>query len=171
MYAEVLALPEAEQLPRLAQFTRQKAAGLESMDRYHDANLDALADLERHDAEQSARAALTLAARRGDDPDYGTAIYFANLTLGTLAFRDGDRAGAIRYLEAASKAPVSEELAYGDVVFGCCGYPSLPRKLLAAGERDAVAAFFERMARINLAARAELRDRAAAIRRGESPRL
>jgi hypothetical protein len=170
-YAHVASLPEAERFGRLADLAHDAVRDLDQMDRYHDPNLKARADLDRRNAEQGAREALRLAARHRDHLEYGTAVYLANMTLGSLALRDGDRTAAIQYLNEASHAPSSERLAYGQgLVLDWPGSP-LPRKLLAAGERDAVAAFLERMARTNLAARVELRDKAAAIRRGESPRL
>ena len=91
------------------------------------------------------------------------------MTLGALALRDGDQAAAARLLLAAAAAPVSEELAYGgDVVSGVNWH--LAADLLARGERGAVATFLTRMAEVNIARRGELREAAATIRRGETPK-
>ena len=79
----------------------------------------------------------------------------------------GDRVAAIKYMREASKVPASEALAYGrDVAFGRSTW-RLPQELLDLGEAEAVADYFDRMARINLARRTDLREAAAKVRRGE----
>ena len=62
----------------------------------------------------AAEDALALAPKYRNHPQYGTAIYLANMTLGTLALRDGDREKAAQFLRRASRAPASEPLAYSD---------------------------------------------------------
>jgi hypothetical protein len=99
------------------------------------------------------------------DERQGTAIYFANMSLGSMALFDGDRKAAVRYLLAASRAPVSEELAYSRHIVGW----KLVRRLLDQGERESVIEFLERMAHISIVDQASLRECAAAIRRGDMP--
>jgi hypothetical protein len=89
------------------------------------------------------------------------------MTLSALALRDGDKKKAVAYLERASKAPASEELTYRDDVVSRW---RVTRDLVAQGERQAVIDFLERMAQTNLAERMDLREAAAALRRGETPR-
>jgi len=88
------------------------------------------------------------------------------MTLSALALRDGDKKKALEYLRRASQAPASEELTYSDHIVS--GWHII-RDLLAQGERQAVIDFLERMARTNLAERIDLREAAAALRRGETP--
>jgi hypothetical protein len=98
------------------------------------------------------------------------ALFVARLTLGSLALADGDKALASRYLLAAAEAPECEELQYRENL--AWGWElTLPRDLLKAGERDAVAAFLEQMARMSLVDRKDLLERAAAVRRGEVPKV
>jgi hypothetical protein len=104
-------------------------------------------------------------ARTIRDERQGTAIYFANMSLGSMALIDGDRKAAVKYLLAASRAPVSEELAYSRHIAGW----KLVRRLLEQGERESVIEFLERMALINVVDQASLRECAAAIRRGDMP--
>jgi hypothetical protein len=89
------------------------------------------------------------------------------MTLAALALRDGDKTTAIEHLRRASEAPASEELAYSDAVIA--DWRSLVRRLLAQNERPAVIEFLERMARINIAERLDLRQAADSLRRGENP--
>jgi hypothetical protein len=114
-----------------------------------------------------ANSLLTLAPKIVSHPRYGTAINRAHMVLASLAWRDHDRAGALQQLDEAGRAPVSEELIYGR---GQAGWPIL-RDLIEAGERPAVVEYLDRMAATSLAEGGQLRDWAAAISRGETPRL
>ena len=126
-------------------------------------------ELSRRDAKRYAEDALVLAPRYRNHPQYGTAIYLANMTLGTLALRDGDRKKAALFLRNASRAPASEELAYANGIVSSFHW-HLATDLLKVGERDAVLDFLDRMAATSVADRFELRDAAAEIRRGGMPR-
>jgi hypothetical protein len=132
-------------------------------DRLHDDNLRGRFELGRAQAKRYANDALKLAPGFTDDPAYGTSIYTANMTLSALALREGDRKASVLYLERASEAPSSEQLAYGDDVV----WHRLVRDLVAQGERRAAIAYLERMARTSVAQRIELREWAAALRREE----
>ena len=109
---------------------------------------------------------LALAATRRGDPAYGTAIYKANITLATLALREGSRERAVRYMREAAKAPASDELAY---YIDSPLRPRLVNYLLKYGERDSVVDFLDALARINVSDRERLRADAAAIRAGRMP--
>jgi hypothetical protein len=87
------------------------------------------------------------------------------MSLGSMALIDGDRKAAVRHLLAASRAPVSEELAYSRHITGW----NLVRRLLDQGERDSVIEFLQRMAHISIVDQASLRESVAAIRRGDMP--
>jgi hypothetical protein len=168
--SSIAALPEGERFAKLPALARNAYTALEDMARWNDPNLRDRMALERYHAEAFARETLELAERHRSDPQYGTAVYTANMVLGALTLRDGDRSAASAFLLNASKAPPTEELAYReDVVSGVHWH--LARDLLERGERDAVAQFLDRMAQINVVRRLELRDAAAAIRRGETPKL
>ena len=125
-------------------------------------------ELSKRDAKRYAEDALALAPRYRDHPQYGTAIYLANMTLGTLALRDGDTKKAVLFLRNASRAPASEELAYSNRTVSSW---HLAADLLKLGEKDAVLEFLERLSAISVADRFELREAMAAIRGGRTPRL
>ena len=169
-YRAVSALPEAERFARLPRLARDAYASLGDLSRWDDPNLKERIALAEQQARQYAEDALTLAPKYRNHPQYGTAIYTANITLGALALRAGDRAAAVRFLMKASEAPPSEELAYGgDAISGL--HWNLAKDLVERGERDAVTVFLKRMAETSIAHRADLREAAAAISRGETPRL
>jgi tetratricopeptide (TPR) repeat protein len=166
----VAALPEAERFERLIHASRDAYVGFEDISRWDDPNLRDRLELARQQAAKSAEDALKLAPRYRAHPGYGTAIYMANMTLGALALHDKDTKRAVEYLRKASQAPVSEELAYSEgIVSGVHWH--LARDLLKQGQRQAVLEFLDRMARTNIAERAEWREAAAQIRRGEMPIL
>ena len=127
-------------------------------------------ELSRRDAKRYAEDALVLAPRYRNHPQYGTAIYLANMTLGTLALREGDRKNAVLFLRNASRAPTSEELAYSVGMVSSYQW-HLAADLLKQGERSAVLEFLDRMAAISVADRFEVRDAATTIRSGGTPRL
>jgi hypothetical protein len=169
-YDSVLALPEAERFEQLPNLARSSYATVEDLGRWNDPNLRDRVELARQNAKKFAGDLLTLAPKYRTHPQYGTAIYMANMTLGALALRDGDKTRAVEFLWKASAAPSSETLAYADdIVSGLHWH--LAGDLLKHGERKAVIAFLDRMAKINVAGRADLREAAAAIRRGDTPRL
>jgi hypothetical protein len=170
-YESVAALPEAERFELLPHLARSACQSLESMARWDDDPLirDRM-ELSKQDAKRYAEDALVLAPKYHNHPQYGTAIYLANMTLGTLALRDGEREKAARYLRQASRAPASEELAYSKGI--AINYQwRLAADLLQQGERDAVLDFLDRMAAISAADRFELRDAATTIRSRGTPRL
>jgi len=71
-----------------------------------------------------------------NDWNYGNAIHKANLALGRVELRKGNRAGAKEYLLAAGKTPGSPQLdSFGPNM-------TLAKELLEAGEREAVLEYF-----------------------------
>jgi hypothetical protein len=114
------------------------------------------------DAEARAHELLTLASHDSKDPNYGTAVFQANLALGKSALKRGDKAGAVRHLLAASEAPPTEFLRYNQIDI------SLARSLVDAGEREGVATFLDRCAKFNTQDR-RLADWAIEIRQGLTP--
>ena len=165
--ARVASLPEAERFQQLPGLARSAYLTLEGISRWDDPNLHDRRELARNQATRYAEETLKLAPRFRTDPHYGTAMYTANMTLSSLALCDGDKKKAVKYLRRASQSPASEELTYSDHIVS--GWHII-RDLLAQGERQAVIDFLERMARTNLAERIDLREAAAALRRGETPR-
>jgi hypothetical protein len=170
-YASVASLPEAERFEELPDLARTACEGIESISRWDDDPLirDRM-ELGRQQAKRFAEDALALAPRYRGHPKYGTAIYLANMTLGTLALRDGDREKAAQFLRKASRAPASEELAYSDGMVSTFQW-HLAGDLLKLGERSAVLDFLDRMAEIRIMERIDLRQAAAEIRQGRTPRL
>ena len=114
------------------------------------------------DREANAKELLALASRNPNDPNYGTAIFLANMELGEAALKQGNRAGAVKHLLAASAAPPTEYLRYYQINL------SLPSGLLDAGERQAVATFLDRCARFNQSGMPWGRW-AAEVRKGQKP--
>ncbi len=162
--AYVAALPERQRFEELPDLAKDAFRMVSEFDRLNDDNLRGRFELGRDQAKRYANDALKLAPKFADDPAYGTAIYTANMTLSALALRDGDRKASVLYLERASEAPSSEQLAYGDDVV----WHRLVRDLVARGERRAAIAYLERLARTSVAQRIELREWAAALRREDT---
>jgi hypothetical protein len=117
---------------------------------------------EPKDAEAKALELLTLASHDLKDPNYGTAVFQANLTLGKAALKRGDKAGAVGHLLAASEAPPTEFLRYNMIDI------SLASSLVDAGEREGVATFLDRCAKFNSQNR-RLTEWAVEIRQGLIP--
>jgi hypothetical protein len=116
------------------------------------------------EAESKARELLSLAARSANDPEYGDAIFFANLSLGHVMLRRGEKRQAIEYLLAASNAPPTDYLRHESIDM------TLARQLVDWGEREAVAQFLDRCARFNYRGK-DLTEWAAQIRKGINPDL
>ncbi len=134
--------PPAQGSPlALARQATQAYIKAESADYYkHD---PAAAKAGWEEARKSAQQALDTAARKRDDPDYGTAVHTANMTLGMVAMRvDGNKKAAAKYLLEAAQAPATDDLAYAPDYFT----QKLPVLLLKYGgldEREAVIQFLD----------------------------
>jgi len=116
------------------------------------------------DAAAKARELLDLAARNRNDALYGDAVFEANVILGKIALRRGDKKAAARNLLIAAGTPGSERLRRGQFEM------NLPRALVDWGERHVVAEFFERMAPKTVRSK-QFQDWAAEIRKGVNPDL
>jgi hypothetical protein len=116
------------------------------------------------EVESKARELLSLAAQNKDDDEYGNAIFYANLSLGDVALRRGEKRQAARYLLAASEAPPTDHLRNGYIDM------TLARQLVDWGEREAVAQFLERCAGFNRRGK-DLAGWAAQLRQGINPDL
>jgi len=117
------------------------------------------------EAAAQARALLSAAASSPSDPNYGNAVFFANMALCNDSLHHGDKRAATRYLLAASEAPPTELLRY---------YPidmSVARHLVDWGERDAVAQFLDRCSRFNIERGKDMAEWAAQLRQGVNPDL
>jgi beta-lactamase regulating signal transducer with metallopeptidase domain len=114
-------------------------------------------DLSRRLADES----LQLAAKSSDAPKAHDAVFQANMILGTLALRNGDRAAAVKHMLDASVASPAD--LPGDL--------GLPFYLLKYGERDSVALYFERTGQVmsDPTQKASRLAAAAAIRAGKMP--
>jgi beta-lactamase regulating signal transducer with metallopeptidase domain len=163
-YEVLSALPEAERfalLPWQAELTYMRAEGIDDWEKHDKAA--AAAGWER--SRKYAEDALRLAPKFEADPGYGSAVFRANVTLGTIAMRNGDKAKAVDYLRAAGKAPPSDELAY----YSDGMWTRLAVPLLKYGERESVAEFLDRYARLSVIGRDRLAAGAADIRAGRMP--
>ena len=116
------------------------------------------------EAAAKARALLDLAARDQNDALYGDALFEANVILGKIALRRGDKKAAVRGLMAAAGTPGSDRIRRGEFEM------NLPRALVDWGERHAVAEFFERMAPKTVHPK-QFQDWAAEILKGINPDL
>ncbi len=166
-YETVSELSESDRLellPDIALIAYRKA---EDAARFGDHNLEAYMMLARERSTKYAEDLLQLAPKFRSHPKYGTAVYKAYMTLGSLALRRGDKSGALEHLRRASEAPASGELAYSP---GVAAWPLLD-ELVREGEREPVADFLERMARKNASERDRLQELALQIRRGRIPRF
>jgi len=121
-------------------------------------------DGKMNEAESKARELLALAAQSTNDPEYGNAIFFANMSLGQVTLRRGEKRQAAGYLLAASAAPPTDSLRNEDIDM------TLARQLVDWGEREAVAQFLDRCARFNQRGK-DLAEWAAEIRKGINPDL
>jgi hypothetical protein len=92
-------------------------------------------------------------------------IHNANIVLGTFAIREGDRRTALAHLRAAAASPGSDELTWMPTI----GHLGLVHPLLDAGEYEAVASYFDRLAELNRVGAARWRGEARAIREGRMP--
>jgi hypothetical protein len=114
-----------------------------------------------------AQDALTLATRMPDDVYTPDALLQANVALGANALREGDRAAALRYLEAASRAPKSRIDSVVPTSYNDGSLESrLIKSLLDSGERESVISYFERVAQTRGAG---YRQAAADVRNGFYP--
>ena len=125
-------------------------------------------------AGQYAQEALDLAPKARNHPDYGTAVFDANMVLGMAAIKSGDTKAAAAYLLKAADAPATDALRYP--IGNARPWPTiwqfpntLAAALLQAGERDAVVAFLEKYARITVSGRGRTLVDIAAIRSGKLP--
>lgn len=160
-YEVVSSMTEVERfelLPGLAisEFTSARLAS-----RWADPNVDGYIHLAAENARKFALDLLALAPKFTNHPDYGTAVYKGNMTLASLAMRDGDTRAAVGYLREASAAPASDEITY---VKGMASWQVVD-DLVKAGERTAVVEFLERMAEKSSIDRTRLIDDADAVRR------
>lgn len=163
-YEAVSSLPEADRFICLEELTDHAYMWGEHLAYTMKDKVGADAAYQR--SKKAAEALLALAEKHRERPDYGEAIYRANIALGLHAIREGNRERAVRYMVAAGKAPASESLATAVVI------PldsRLTDWLLKDGERESVASFFDRAAQLRPLERARLTKDAAAIRAGQMP--
>ena len=164
-YDAVRKMPERDRfewLPELAERDYMAAEARNYTDR------DALQAISRWQrSRQYAQDLLNLLPRFKDDPNSGTAFYRAYIALGLNALREGDGRLAAKYLLEASRAPRTDELAYGYTPSGLEW--RLVNYLLKSGERTTVAMFLERTAAIRDIEKDQRLADAAAIRKGMMP--
>jgi len=166
-YEAVSTLPERDRFSFLTQLAETAYLDGERIDySRHDATGAVVARAAWNLARKYAEDELSLASKFRKDPDYGTAIFKANIVLGAVALRQGDKKNAVRYMLEASRAPTSEELAYST-------WPFLTERLLGYllkyGERETVIEFLERYAQISVVERESLLEAADQIRKGIQP--
>jgi hypothetical protein len=153
------ALMQRDEFQRFAVASRAKTdpGSLSDMDRILLLESWSITEAEAHEL-------LALASRNTKDPNYGTAVFQADIALGEAALKRGDKAGAVRDLLAASEVPPSEFLRLNMIDL------SLARSLVDAGEREGVATFLDRCAKFNKDNK-RLAEWAVQIREGLNPRL
>jgi beta-lactamase regulating signal transducer with metallopeptidase domain len=118
----------------------------------------------KDEVEAKAKQLLQLAEANNSDPEYGNAIYCANLSLGDLELRRGNKRQAARYLLAAAEATPTERLRHSAIDM------TLARQLVDWGEREAVAKFLDKCAKFNSRGK-DLSEWATQIRMGINPDL
>jgi hypothetical protein len=160
------ALPESERFRWLARMSTMAYIRGEWADNEHDAS-KAKGDWEW--ARRYARQAVQLAAKFSGDPNYGTALYQSNMTLGMVAMRvDGNARAAAKYMIEASKAPATDELRY-DMQDFAIKLPVLLLKYGGLDGREAVIEYLERFGKVFNRHDLPLLDDAGRIRRGYMP--
>jgi hypothetical protein len=112
-------------------------------------------------AETNARAILRLAERHRDHSLHSEALFEAEMVLGKIAFRKGDTRGSIRHLLTAGTVPGEIRRDFD---------MNLPRALVDADKRSAVAQFLEGVAP-KMPDPMRYRAWAAEIRKGINPDL
>jgi len=116
----------------------------------------------------AAKAANEVLDSKGShsDPNYGALAFRANLLLGRVSLKEGEREAAERYLLAAGRAPNSDQV-------GPDGPTDwrLAEALLAKGERDSVLAYLELLHGAWKNDGGRLNAWAATIRAGGTPRF
>ena len=162
--AKVAALPETDRLVFLPQLAEEAFFAAENAEYYKKDMAGFEASLQR--ARRLAEEALALAGKFTGDPKSGAVVYRANVILGVVAIRRGDRAGAVRHMRLAVETPGSPEVA---------GHAQsllrhkLVNYLLKVGERESVADFLDRAAAFELYERDRALNDAKAIRDGRMP--
>jgi lipopolysaccharide biosynthesis regulator YciM len=139
--AKVAALPEGDRLVFLPQLAESAFFAAENADYYKKDAAGFETSLEQ--ARRLAEEALALAGKLTGDPRSAAVVYRANVILGAVAIRRGDRAGAVKHMRVAVEQPGSPEVAeYAQSLLR----HRLVNELLKAGERASVAEFLERAA-------------------------
>ena len=127
-----------------------------------------------HQAGKYASEALQIASQARSHPDYGTALFNANMAAGMSAAQAGDPKAAAMYLLKAADAPATDALKYPIVNARPWRmnwhFPTiLETALLKAGQRDAVLDFLERYSRMSVPDRDRCLEDIALIRQGKLP--
>jgi hypothetical protein len=127
------------------------------------------------DAGKLAQDALAIAPQAKSHPDYSASILRANTIAGVAALKAGDKAAAVRYLNASLDAPISDELKYP--IIDARPWPNnwrSPYILLAAlykaGERGTLADYLDRYAKVSVTDHDRCQQLASQIRAGQTPR-
>jgi hypothetical protein len=114
--------------------------------------------------EDRSREYLAIVKQHPDHPRYNQALFEANMYVGKLALRRGDRRTAAHHLLAAVDSPGSAELRFMQIDM------TLARSLVDWGEREVVAKFLDQCARLNQESE-KYKNWAADIRKGINPDL
>jgi hypothetical protein len=116
--------------------------------------------------DQTAQYAVELASvskKFRNDPDYGNAVFNANMMLAYVESKKGHVDGTLDYIHEALKAPTASN--GGDLPF----WAQVCRFLIEQGNREDVIAFLERFAQIDPFKRDDLLATAARLRNGQTP--
>ena len=114
-----------------------------------------------------AEQSLALASDMPNDPRAPGLRYTAHLVIGVVSLREGDRKRAVTELTAAADAAEASTVPLDDVA--AMSSQKLPQYLLSHGERESVAAFYERAAPSVPRNTESWTKAAAAIRAGRMP--
>lgn len=159
----VSALPDAERITILPSRTDSEYMYAEYLEYVkHD---PAAARVSWDQTRKYADDLLQLSGRLPDDPGRGVAIFSGHAALAALALQDNDTPAAVRHLDEAVKAPPCDGLKHGFSGL----WQRVAVGLLKRGERESVAQFLDRYARLNEIQRDQLTASAAAIRAGRMP--
>lgn len=116
-------------------------------------------------AKKNARKLLKQAEQYADDWNYGNALHYGNTFLGLIAFKEGNIHRAKEYLISSANTPGSPQLdSFGPTM-------RLARKLLDAGETDAVLKYLELCSNFWDQDFSQVYKWSSAIRAGRNPKF
>jgi beta-lactamase regulating signal transducer with metallopeptidase domain len=157
---QLASLPEADRIQLLPELAAYAIMGAEAVE--HEGKGRDDADVRYAKARAFSEQALQLADKLGAGTDASRLRVSGHLAKGLVALRDGNRAQAVSHLKASTEGTDANDVAE-DMLWS-----RLTNYLLAAGERETVAQFFDTVSRTTSGPQRFV-DAAKAVRAGQMP--